>query len=193
MPIRGFDRLADGEGAMHHSLCSWPSSEVSARQPGVRRRLANSSSSPPTPANPAAVATFVRTAAARSPPRTRRGLQRKLGRIVPYLFPHLNGRRPGQARRGFSKRWETICKETDVHGRLLHDVRRTAVRNLDRVGVARSVAMKIIGQQTESVYGRYAIMSDADLQDTSRKLAGTFPGTSSAPTLDSHALTTQNS
>ena len=62
-------------------------------------------------------------------------------------------------------------------GRLLHDFRRTAVRNLERAGVARSVAMKITGHKTESVYRRYAIVCDADLQEAARKLAGTIPGT----------------
>ncbi len=120
------------------------------------------------------------------------GLQRKLGRIVPHLFPHLNGRRAGQARRGFSKRWETVCKEAGVPGRLLHDLRRTAVRNLERAAVPRSVAMKITGHKTESVYRRYAIVSDAELRDAALKLASTHDamqghirGHSSQVTVDS--------
>jgi hypothetical protein len=50
------------------------------------------------------------------------------------------------------------------------------VRNLERRGVPRSVAMKVTGHRTESVYRRYAIVSDADLQEAARRLAGTFPG-----------------
>jgi integrase len=79
-----------------------------------------------------------------------------------------------------------------VPGRLLHDFRRTAVRNLERAGDARAVAMKITGHKTESVYRRYAIVSDADLQETARKLAGTFPGTISTASLDSPSATAQN-
>ena len=60
---------------------------------------------------------------------------------------------------------------------LVHDFRRTAVRNMERRGVSRSVAMKITGHRTESVYRRYAIVSDADLQEAARKLTGTFTGT----------------
>jgi integrase len=57
--------------------------------------------------------------------------------------------------------------------RIPHDFRRTAVRNLERAGVPRSVAMKITGHKTEAVYRRYPIVSDADLQEATRKLTGT--------------------
>jgi integrase len=61
-------------------------------------------------------------------------------------------------------------------GRYRHDFRRTAVRNMERRGVPRSVAMKITGHRTESVYRRYAIVSDADLREAARKLTGTITG-----------------
>ena len=44
------------------------------------------------------------------------------------------------------------------------------MRNLERRGVARSVATKITGHKTESVYRCYAIVSDADLLEASRKI-----------------------
>ncbi len=55
-------------------------------------------------------------------------------------------------------------------GRLRHDFRRTAVWNLERAAVRRSVAMKVTGHKTESVYRRYAIVSDADFQAASDRL-----------------------
>lgn len=58
-----------------------------------------------------------------------------------------------------------------VPTRIPHDFRRTAVRNLERAGVPRSVAMKLTGHKTESVYRRYAIVCEADLTEGLKKLA----------------------
>jgi integrase len=55
--------------------------------------------------------------------------------------------------------------------RLVHDFRRTAVRNLERAGVPRSAAMKLTGHKTEAVYRRYAITDAAMLQEAAAKLA----------------------
>lgn len=113
-----------------------------------------------------------------------KALERRLGRIVPSVFPHRGkGTRAGQPRRDFRKVWATACKGAGVPGRFRHDFRRTAVRNMERRGVSRSVATKITGHKTESVYRRYAIVSDADLQEASRKLAGTITGTLGLSTL----------
>jgi len=114
-----------------------------------------------------------------------KALERRLGRILPMLFPHFAGRRAGTPRRDFRKAWSTACRAAGCPGMLRHDFRRTAVRNLERAGVPRSVAMKITGHRTEAVYRRYAIVSDADLQAATRRLAGTIPGTASRSGLTS--------
>lgn len=44
------------------------------------------------------------------------------------------------------------------------------VRNLERAGVPRSVAMAVVGHKTESVYRRYAIIAEGDLQEAARRL-----------------------
>jgi hypothetical protein len=49
--------------------------------------------------------------------------------------------------------------------------RRTAVRNLERAGVSRSVAMSLTGHKTEAVYRRYAIVDSAAQRDGVAKLA----------------------
>ena len=44
-----------------------------------------------------------------------------------------------------------------------HDLRRSAVRQMERARVPRQVAMRLVGHRTESIYRRYAIVSEADV------------------------------
>ena len=68
------------------------------------------------------------------------------GRVIPWLF-----HRDGKPIRDFYDAWHKACKAAGMPGRIPHDFRRTAVRNLERAGVPRSAAMQLTGHITESV------------------------------------------
>jgi len=106
-------------------------------------------------------------------------VERERGAIVPWVF-HDHGRELfALTKRGVSRgarpevyqAWRAACAAAGRPGAILHDFRRTAVRNLERAGVSRSVAMRITGHKTESVYRRYAIVSEADLAEGLAKVA----------------------
>jgi integrase len=119
-----------------------------------------------------------------------RVIERKTGRIIPFLFPYLTGRaRLGQRRHDFRKAWAAACTAAGVPGMHRHDFRRTAVRNMVNAGVPERVAMKVTGHKTRAVFDRYHIVSPGDLQDVARRLAGTFQGTSGNATIGERPAT----
>ena len=85
-----------------------------------------------------------------------------------YVF-HLKG----QPIASFRKAWATAYKFANVPGRLFHDLRRCAARNLLAAGVPQAVAMKITGHKTDSMFRRYAIVT-VDQQREALKMAETY-------------------
>lgn len=92
-------------------------------------------------------------------------LQKEKKIVCPWVF-HRNG----IPIKSYDGSWRSACTAAGVPGRNVHDFRRTTVRRLEQAGVSRSVGMKLTGHKTESVYRRYAIVSQSDLEDATRRL-----------------------
>jgi len=92
-------------------------------------------------------------------------VQRDHGIICPWVF-HRNGK----PIKSFRRAWRSACKQAGLPGMIPHDFRRTAVRNLVRVGIPERVAMTMTGHKTRSVFERYNIVSPGDLTEAARKL-----------------------
>lgn len=84
----------------------------------------------------------------------------------PFVFQHDGAKLPT-----FRKVWANACKAAGLGRLVIHDLRRSAVRNLVRAGVSESVAMGFTGHKTRSIFDRYDILDKRDLEAASAKLA----------------------
>jgi integrase len=78
--------------------------------------------------------------------------------------------RNGKPVRDFRGTWDALVRAAGLPGLLLHDFRRSAVRNMIRRGVQQKTARVISGHKTDAVFSRYNIVSEADTRDAARKI-----------------------
>jgi integrase len=78
--------------------------------------------------------------------------------------------RDGQPIGSFRKAWMNACRKAGVPDLLFHDLRRSAIRNMIRAGIERTIAREISGHRTEAVFSRYNITDEEDLKDAALKM-----------------------
>jgi len=83
----------------------------------------------------------------------------------PLVFHYL-----GRPIESHIKGWKEACRRVGVPGLLFQDLRRSAVRNMERAGFPRKLAMSISGHKTEAVYRRCDIVSPEDLKIARAKM-----------------------
>ena len=109
--------------------------------------------------------------------------------LCPWVFHRTGKKVKGKRITRFTKAWRNACEKAGSPGRIPHDLRRTAVRNLVRAGIPERVAMQLTGHKTRSVFERYNIVSECDLVEAAKKLNAMQPlrpAASESATFDRH-------
>jgi integrase len=95
--------------------------------------------------------------------------QRKID--IPNVF--LNEQKTGPVL-DFRGSWDSACDKAKIGKRLIHDMRRSAVRNMVESGVSEKVAMELSGHLTRTIFENYHIVSTDDLVKAVQKVSATL-------------------
>jgi integrase len=99
--------------------------------------------------------------------------RKRLGTALPWVLLNLDGTKKITQYQG---PWRSACRRAGIPGKIFHDFRRTACRNMVRAGVPERVAMMRSGHKTRKIFERYNIVSDTDLKFAATKLEAYLQG-----------------
>ena len=103
-----------------------------------------------------------------------------------FVFPSPIGGGRIATEGSFYKAWHAACKRAGVPGKLVHDFRRSAARDMRRAGIREGEIMRLCGWRTRSMFDRYNIIDEADLSAAvarrfaSGKVTAKWEGTAAA-------------
>jgi integrase len=147
------------------SSLSWADMDMEARMMRLRHAESKNGESRKIPLEGELLDIFQRRWEARS-------FEGKQGETV---LSELVFHRKGQPVIRFDKAWKSACERVGLKagrkvdgGRIFHDLRRSAARNIRRAGVSEEVAMRITGHKTSSMFRRYNITNEDDLKKAVR-------------------------
>lgn len=101
-----------------------------------------------------------------------RRLERKLQRVIPWVF-HFRG----NPIRSYNTGWHAALRRAGLTDLRPHDFRRTAARAYTRAGVGEQVVMKITGHKTRAMFDRYNITAERDLAEAATRVANSKTAT----------------
>ena len=112
----------------------------------------------------------------------RDALQREHGVITPFVFFRERQRvikhrakKASPIRQvlhiDFLEAWQKAVNAAGLPGRIPHDLRRSAARNMLQAGIPQRLAMDLGGWKTPSVFHRYGIVDESMLRDALAKLS----------------------
>jgi len=106
-------------------------------------------------------------------PELKRLLERQLASGEPVSASHVFHRADGREidYKAMRKAWRSACRKAKCPGTWLHDLCRVGARNLRRAGVSESEVMKLGRWKTPSMFHRYDIVDEKDLNASVAKLA----------------------
>jgi len=96
-----------------------------------------------------------------------RTVEKPEGIVITNLVFH----RGGEAVLEFRKAWAAACRKAGCPGTIVHDMRRSAARNLIRAGVDKDTVKMIGGWKTDSMLTRYNVVGEGDLRGWLEQLA----------------------